>query len=94
MTTQEARKTAKWAAEWLRERGATRVLLFGSLAQGEYVPEISDIDICFEGLDDQAALNATGRLLGILGEGKIDPLPAQFCSPRLREDIETEGVSI
>ena len=41
---------ARSAAEFLKEHGATRVLLFGSLANGDYDPRYSDIDIYFEGV--------------------------------------------
>jgi len=93
-STEIAMITAKKAADWLRLRGATRVLLFGSLAEGRFSPEGSDIDIYFEGLPDTEALAATGRLLDIYGEQAIDPVPSQFCSPRLKADIQAEGVPV
>lgn len=89
-----ALSTAKEAANWLRSRGATRVILFGSLAGGGFLPNRSDIDLYFEGFSDSEALAVTGRLLDVYGEGAIDPVPAQFCSPALREDIEADGVPV
>ena len=93
-TAGEALSIARNAATMLRERGASRVVLFGSLAKGHYNPAQSDIDIYFEGLTDTEALAATGRLLDIYGEKTIDPIPAQFCSPRLKADIKAEGVPV
>lgn len=93
-TSQEALALAKKAAAMLKERGATRVLLFGSLAKERFSPESSDIDLYFEGLPDIDALAATGRLLDIYGEETIDPVPSQFCSPRLKADIEAEGIPV
>lgn len=89
-----ALSTAKEAANWLRSRGATRVLLFGSLAGGDFLPNQSDIDLYFEGISDSDALAVTGRLLDVYGEGAIDPVPAQFCSPSLKTDIEADGVPL
>lgn len=48
---------AKQAAGHFRARGATRVLLFGSLANGTFDLERSDSDIYFAGLDDNRALD-------------------------------------
>jgi predicted nucleotidyltransferase len=46
-----ARRLAHRVAAYLRRRyGATRVMLFGSLAMGCYNPDFSDIDVCFEGV--------------------------------------------
>lgn len=93
-STAFAMATAKKAADWLRTRGASRVLLFGSLAEGCFSETGSDIDIYFEGLSDTEALAATGRLLDTFGDQSIDPVPSQFCSPKLRADIEADGIPL
>ena len=55
---------AKAVAHYLRSRfGATRVLLFGSLATGHSVSGYSDIDIYFEGIPRSKADEVTGRLM-------------------------------
>jgi predicted nucleotidyltransferase len=93
-TTNQAWEKAKEAATWLRKHGAKRVLVFGSLATKNYHEGTSDIDIYFEGLPNNVALEATGHLLDIFGERTIDPLPSQFCPTELREQIESEGVLV
>jgi predicted nucleotidyltransferase len=40
---------AKSVAKFLRQQGARRVLVFGSLVKGTYVASTSDIDLFFEG---------------------------------------------
>jgi len=93
-TFENALEIAKHAADWLREKGATRILLFGSLADGAFTPKKSDIDLYFEGLSDKEALGAAGYLLDAFGEDSIDPIPAQFCSPRFKATIIAEGVTV
>ena len=54
-----ARRLAQRIARYLRRRyGATRVLLFGSLAAGYYNPDFSDIDVYFEGIRDVLVADA------------------------------------
>jgi predicted nucleotidyltransferase len=93
-TASEAMEIAKAAAMKLRTLGATHILLFGSLAEGFFTPKESDIDIYFEGIPDEKALDATGHLLEEFGEGIIDPIPAQFCSALFKRTILSEGLPL
>jgi predicted nucleotidyltransferase len=57
-------EVAKEVAHHLRSRfGATRVLLFGSLACGNAAAGFSDIDIYFEGVPCSKVDEVTGRLI-------------------------------
>jgi hypothetical protein len=56
------------------------VLLFGSRAKGRFTPE-SDIDIYFEGVPKDRALEAIGACISLFGEESIDYRPDCFCAP-------------
>lgn len=90
-TTEEAFTIAKTAATRLRTLGATRIVLFGSLARGTYVPEESDIDIYFEGIPLLENDMATVTLLDEFGENVIDPIPSPYCPDYLRTQINNHG---
>ncbi len=54
-----ARLLAHKVARYLKRRyGASKVLLFGSLAVGCYNPDFSDIDVYFEGVRDALVADA------------------------------------
>ena len=82
---------AKRAAARLRELGATRIVLFGSLARGTYVPGESDIDLYFEGLEERAGGLAMLAILDEFGETTVDPIPADCCPGYIKERIELQG---
>jgi len=91
----KARRVARRAADLLREHfGATRVILFGSLAHGLWYSEISDIDLACEGLASEAYLLAVARLQDISDEFKFDLVPLDSCRPDLREAILKEGLRL
>ena len=91
----KARRVARVAADLLRERfGATRVLLFGSLAHGLWYSETSDIDLACEGLTSETYLLAVARLQDISDEFKFDLVPLESCRPDLREAILKDGLQI
>jgi len=91
----KARRVARMAADLLREGfGATRVILFGSLAHGLWYSEISDIDLACEGLASETYLLAVARLQDISDEFKFDLVPLESCRPDLREAILKEGLYV
>lgn len=91
----QARRVARVAADLLRERfGATRVLLFGSLAHGLWYSETSDIDLACEGLTSETYLLAVAHLQDISDEFMFDLAPLESCRPDLREAILMEGLQI
>jgi predicted nucleotidyltransferase len=80
-------------ARFLRYRGATRVVLFGSLATGSEPHEKTDIDLCVEGLDESAAAEALLELER-LARADVDLVVWESASPRLRARIERDGVEV
>lgn len=79
---------AKTVADYLRDRfGATRVLLFGSLARGYSSPGFSDIDIYFEGVPRAKVDEVTGRLMCHFSAYDIDFWPDARCEPAFRDEV-------
>jgi predicted nucleotidyltransferase len=73
----------------LRELGATRVILFGSLASGAQPHAESDIDLCVEGLAqgvvERFRLDASGAA------GQLDIVRWESAPPELRAVIDAYG---
>lgn len=102
---QEARRTrarrldsawevARGAAALLKEDfGASRVLLFGSVACREPLTERSDIDLAVWGLTPAAHLEAVARLQG-MGSFSVDLVRMERCLSPLREAILKTGVAL
>jgi uncharacterized protein len=80
------------AARLLRERGAGRVVLFGSLAAGEPGPT-SDVDLAVEGLPGIEYFPALADLMGLF-VAPVDLVRLEQAPPSLRERIEAEGVPL
>jgi predicted nucleotidyltransferase len=88
-------EVAKTVAQHLRERfGATRVLLFGSLASGHSAPGFSDIDIYFEGVPRAKVDEVTGRLMCHFSEYDIDFWPDARCEPEFRDQVLRTAISL
>ena len=86
---------ARQAADLLRARyGATRVLVFGSLAEGTHFGERSDIDLAAEGLRPSEHFAALGRLLTLFGDFEFDLVDLGACPSGLRAVIQAEGVAL
>lgn len=81
----------KVAAFLKKEYGATRVILFGSLAKGFFEKD-SDIDIYFEGTARRRVLDAAGHCLEVFRKYDIDLIPDAFCQDQLRQKILKEGI--
>ena len=86
---------AKTVAQYLRAHfWATRVLLFGSLAAGRFVPGWSDIDIYFEGVPRAKVDEVTGRLMCRFSEYDIDFWPEARCEPEFRARLMREAIPL
>lgn len=86
---------ARTAAGLLLERfGATRVVVFGSLAHDEWFTRWSDIDLAAWGISPEAFFRAVAAVTGLSTEFKIDLVDPQDCRPALRRAIEREGVAL
>jgi hypothetical protein len=86
-----ATATAKEVANYLRKRhGATRVLLFGSLAHGRYRAG-SDIDIYFEGVPPEKAGAATGLAMVAFPNAPLDLWPDDRCASFVKSEALATG---
>ena len=81
------------AAE-LKARGASRVVLFGSLAVGNFGPH-SDVDLAVQGLTGDQYWGALDLCdLGDAAGMKIDLVSIERASPRLLKWVERDGVEV
>jgi predicted nucleotidyltransferase len=79
------------AARFLREQGAKRVWLFGSLAKGRRPTVHSDFDFAVEGLPADRFFGSVGHLLQVLPR-PVDIVEFESCPPLLREQILQHGI--
>jgi len=79
------------AARFLREQGASRVWLFGSLAKGRRPTVHSDFDFAVEGLPADRFFGSVGHLLQLLPR-PVDIVEFERCPPLLREQILEHGI--
>jgi Nucleotidyltransferase domain len=94
VNTVKATAIAKEVANYLREQhGATRVLLFGSLATGKYRLG-SDIDIYFEGVPPGKAGAATGFAMVTFPNAPLDLWPDDCCAPFFKSEALTTGIPL
>ncbi len=92
---QRARTVASRAANLLRVPfGATRILLFGSLVQGQVFHQDSDIDMAVGGIRSQDFWRAWSALDAISAEFEIDLVPIETASPRLSLVFQEGGVEL
>jgi uncharacterized protein len=81
------------AARFLREQGAKRVWLFGSLAKGRRPTVHSDFDFAVEGLPGDRLFGSVGHLLQILPR-PVDVVEFETCPPLLRVQILEHGIVV
>lgn len=86
---------ARRAATLLREQyGATRVVVFGSLAQeGRFTPW-SDVDIAAWGIGPEDTFRAMGAVMDLDSEIQVNLLDVETCRPSLLAAIEREGIDL
>ena len=80
------------ARRLVREFGARRVILFGSLAWGQ-ADEDSDIDLAVEGLPVGSFFKALGEVLAD-APAPVDLVELEIAPQGLRERILRDGVAI
>lgn len=78
-------------ARWLTGRGATKVVLFGSLATGKPPHRGTDIDLAVLGMSEDEVAEALLELEPRLG-AKVDLVRLETASPSMQRRIETDGV--
>jgi len=89
---ERAWEVARRASALLKEQfGATRVVVFGSLAHERWFSATSDIDLAAWGLRDADYFTAVARLQDLSPEFEIDLVAMERCKPSLRETILEEG---
>ncbi len=88
-------QVAQQAADLLRERfGATRVVVFGSLAHRSWFTSWSDIDLAVWGIPPDAFYRAVALVTRLSPEFEIDLVESAECRPALQRVIEREGVEL
>ena len=75
------------------EFGASRVLVFGSLARGVWHPTTSDVDVAVEGLRGDY-WKAWGVVEDAVGDHRVDLVEMETVSQPLRDAIDDEGVEV
>ena len=84
---------ACYAAALLRRRFAVRrVILFGSLADGDWFSADSDIDVAVEGLAPGDYWEAWRLLESVIGERPVDLVEIESAGESLRRMIERTGM--
>lgn len=91
----EAWDLARRASDLLRkEYGATKVILFGSLAQKEGFSPWSDIDLAVLGIEPELFYAAVALVTGLSSKFKIDLVDIEDCKQSLKKAIGAEGIEI
>ena len=90
----QAWRVARRAGQMLREQfGASKVVVFGSLAHGWFTPW-SDIDLAAWGILPDRFYVAVAAVTGFSAAFRVDLLDPETCRPVLREALEREGVEL
>lgn len=90
--TKKAFAIAQRLAQVLRDPyGATRVILCGSLARGDFHTD-SDIDLAVEGLAPELFFQAGAQLEREAGDIVVDLVPLESANPAYRERALCEGL--
>ena len=91
----QAWEVARRAARLLRQRfGATRVVVFGSLAHDDRFTQWSDIDLAAWGISADVFYKAVASVTGLSSQFKVDLVDPEDCRPDLRQAIKHEGVAL
>jgi len=94
LTVENACAVASAIAGELKSRfGATRVVLFGSLAREDF-HKWSDIDLAVWGVSSSDYYRAVAFTSGFSELFKVDLVDAEDCSESLRQHIQREGVEL
>jgi predicted nucleotidyltransferase len=95
LRAQRARTLAQQAAQLLKEQfEARQVILFGSLARGDFFHRRSDIDLAVDGIKSRDFWRAWCALDTLGNEFEIELVDIRTASPNLRLKIEEEGINL
>lgn len=90
-----AMQVARQAANLLKgEFQASRVVVFGSLAQEDGFTPWSDIDLAAWGIPPEKFYAAVAAVTGLSGDFKVDLIDPDTCSQTLRRMIEMQSKAI
>jgi len=85
---ERAREVARQAEVLLKEKfGATRVVVFGSLAHNYWFSRTSDVDIAAWGMKEEDYFIAVARLQDLSPDFNVDLVDMEHCKPGLRDEI-------
>ncbi|MDD3598559.1 MAG: nucleotidyltransferase domain-containing protein [Bacillota bacterium] len=90
---ERALAAAKEAAAFLADAGATRVILFGSLARESGFGQHSDIDLAVEGIS-WSEYWSVWAAVDSLTDFAVDIVVLEDANPTLKERIRDEGVTL
>jgi predicted nucleotidyltransferase len=85
---------AKKVAAFLRERGASKIILFGSLVTDDYHRGTSDIDIYFEGVEYDKECRVAGDAMTAFREVELDVIPGGHCRGGFKKLVKEEGLPL
>ena len=92
---QRAWELARRAAVLLREQfGATRVRVFGSLANEGCFTPWSDVDVAAWGIRPEDTFRAIGAVMDIDAEIEVNLVDVNTCRPEFLVVIEQEGIEL
>lgn len=93
--TERAWDQARAAGRVLREQfGATRVVVFGSLAHQLWFSADSDIDLAVWGIAASVFVRAAAAASRAASDREINLVDPSDCSDALWEEIERQGIDI
>lgn len=93
----EARRKQAWvvarqAADLLRGRfGASKVVVFGSLARDDFFHERSDVDLAAWGIDERDYLKAVSQLLDLDSALEVNLVRVEEARESIHAAIERDG---
>ena len=82
------------AAEQLKQLGARRVVLFGSLTREGEAAQARDVDLAVVGLPAHLFWRAGSIAEEIVGDRPVDLVPLEQASEALRRAVERDGVEL
>ena len=92
---QKALEVARIAADILRrDFGATRVAVFGSLADDKRFSFWSDIDLASWGVPPHKFFGAVAAVSAISPDFRVELVDIHSCRASIRESIEREGIEL
>ncbi len=90
-----AMEISREAARILKKKyGATRVVLFGSLARSSLFAPTSDIDLCVEGVPESLFFEAEAEIEEMAKGIRLDLVETKECPAELLREIEDEGIDL